>query len=515
MVGVTAGTAPGSGTTKTKTRPDQETQSQAVELAPHEFAVNFLFNEYGLTPFFAADHQVKVGDGSKQAVFRLDGERWRVTLYYQESGIVHPGQRIPSGTEWQLDQMREFRLTVKRHPEEDPVGQQGFEAHLAPRWQGMKGEQGNGTVTEISIPDGIEEGINVRVWGSNIAFERYLPLLQQAATAVDIRSEYFAEPHPYSNVQDAEKYARVHKTASGAVHARDGPLASMGHLLEHDRTGYRKTVQNDQDNHGDDLPGFYHTVTLDPQRVREVFPTHELPVEVKHYYAKEAANLPDDDPLAHPKVGASYQVNHWDGKVGVSEEDLAQLEAELDRVVYSVLAEAGIDIAPLGSTADEANVEIDGMSPFVPDAYFDAEVGDQSVEPVVLDVARIRHQQESVVIKHIADGLSPVEWEALETLVTDGGEVSPIDIADEHGRHVESVRRALRQMDDLVAREYGEVRLKSEYIAEMVHDAVEEAREATRRAAETTAKAMEAGARIGVPTGRQGSDGRSRCSHRI
>ncbi len=452
--------------------------------ASHEFAANFLFDEYGLNPFFAADRRVKEGSGSQRSVFTDQGGEWTVTLYYQPSNIVYPGERLPSGTAWRLDEVREFRMTIARHGEEDPVGEQSFNAHLAPRWPGMEAESDDGTTHQISVPDGLEEAVNVHVQGSNIEFDRYRRLLQKAASAVDIRSEYFEELHEFSNVQDAERYVRVNRDDSGPVHARDGPIASMGHLLEHDRQGYRKVVQDDEDGHGNTLPGYYHTVTLGPRRIREAFPTHALPKEVKHYYAREAGNLPDDSPLAHPKVGVSYQVSRWDETLGASPESLERLERELDQTLLSVLADAGLDIAPER-----------GNGPFVDDAYFETERTEKGPDPVSLDLTRIRSSQESVVIRHLADGLSPIQWESLQTLVTDGGEVSPTDIATEHGRHVGSVRRALREIDDLVEREYGQVSLRSSYIAELVHDAVEEAREATRRAVEAGSKALEAAER--------------------
>jgi len=116
-------------------------------------------------------------------------------------------------------------------------------------------------------------------------------------------------------------------------------------------------------------------------------------------------------------------------------------------------------------------------------------------DPIGLDLTRVEQSQESVVVRHLEDGLSPVQWEAMETVVTDGGEVAPADIADGHGPHTESVRRALRDMEDLVEREYASVSLRSEYVAEMVHAAVDEARDTLERAAETTAKAMEAAER--------------------
>lgn len=459
---------------------------RAVAPAPHEFAANYLFAEDGLAPFFAADSQVKAGGGSQRGTFLDDGEEWVVTLYYQDSGIVHPGRETPTGTDWRLDEMREFRLSVKRHPSEDSVGEQDFNAHIAPRWQGMEVEQDDGERYELDVPADITEAVNVRINGSNIRFDRYQRLLRKAATAVGVNGRYFEQAHEYSNVQDAEMYVRVHKDASGPVHARDGPIASMGHLLEDDRRGYRKVVQDDTDDRGDKLPGYYHTVTLDRRRVREAFPDHRMPKEVKHYYAREALSFPEDHPLRHPKVGASYQTSLMpdDEHVSVDDESLRDLADELSQTVHSVLLDAGIDIAPEH-----------GSGAFVEDAYFEAEVTDDHREAVTLDLAHIRHEQETVVMKHVINGLSPVQRESLDTLVSDGGEVAPADIAAENGRHVDSVRRALREIDDMVQREYGAVSLRSNYVAELVHDAVQQARESFQKAADAGARAIEAAER--------------------
>ena len=177
-------------------------------------------------------------------------------------------------------------------------------------------------------------------------------------------------------------------------------------------------------------------------------------------------------------------MSRWDDTLGASAESLEQLERELDQTLLSVLADAGLDIA----------LER-GDGPFVEDAYFEIEPTESGPDPVSLDLTRIRSSQESVVVRHLADGLSPVQRESLQTLVADGGAVSPADIATDHDRHVGSVRRALRGIHDLVEREYAQVSLRSSYIAELVHDAVEEAREATQRAVEAGAKALEAAER--------------------
>lgn len=467
---------------------------RCIQPAPHEYDANHLYNKSGLNPYFAADRRIKDGDGSQVGYFEIDGEQWVTKLYFSDSNIVHPGEKLPTGTEWRIETIREYHLKVARHPEEDYIGEQSFVAHIAPRWQGMKGKTNSGDVREISVPEAIEEAVNVRVQGSNIKYERYHALLERGAESVGVRGDYFryevedgelVNPHPYSNVLDAEMYGRLNKKRSGPIHARDGPIAALGHYLEHDRTGYRKIVQNDDDGHGNNLPGYYHTVTLDPSRIKEAWPHHDLPKEIKHYYAREAYKKPKDDPLAHPKLGASYQRSRWNGKIGVSLDELAQLREELTETVLSVLAESGIPIAP----------PEDGHGPFVEDAYFSVETVERESEPLTLDLTTVHSEQESVVVRTLADGLSPVQWESIQTLVADGGEISPKDIADDHGRHVESVRRALRKMEELVDRKYGQVRLRSPFIAEQVHTAIKEAKDATRRAVETSAKAIHAAER--------------------
>jgi predicted transcriptional regulator len=131
---------------------------------------------------------------------------------------------------------------------------------------------------------------------------------------------------------------------------------------------------------------------------------------------------------------------------------------------------------------------------YVEDAIFENTNHHTDATIVDLDLTQIRHEQESVVYRHLVKdgGLSPVEQEALGTLVTDGGEVSPTDIAEAHERHIDTVYRALGRMHDLVEHEYGSVSLKSTYVAELVNDAITQAEAAVERATDATAHALEA-----------------------
>jgi len=364
----------------------------------HEFAQQLNYDG-SLEAHFGAARIIDESGGSKVTEFRATGERWLAKLYYQDSGIVAPGDVLPTGTAWEFDGVREHRIHISRHPDEDDVGEQKLNAHIRPRWEGMQTEKSDGSRRTLEIP--FREGVNVFLRGANVDAHRYQSLLRGAASALDMNPGHFRDPHESSTTQDAARYVRVHCDASGPIHARDGPIAQMGHLLENDRSGFREIKQNDTDGHGRDLPGYRHAVILGPNRVREAFPEHSAPVEVKHYYAREARSKSKDHPLRHPKLEVSYQVSKWDDSFGVSPEEIEDLKRELDRTLRAVLEDSGVTMTP-GA----------GGGPFVEDAYFPAERDElpESERPPKLNLTRIRNEQESIVIRQLTanGGLSPL-----------------------------------------------------------------------------------------------------------
>ena len=457
-----------------------------VEPSCHEFTANLNYNSHGLKPWLAADHVVKdVGGGTTLEGVNLDSfeKPVDVSIRYQDGNLLPPdGGETPAGTTLEHETIREFRIHVEEN--DGNGGLKSIDYHIRPRWYKQKAETSDGetiTLEPGGLTDAQTDGISVRAAGSNVAFEKYDQILREAAATLNINSWYFEEHHQTSNIQDAARYVRVDAEASGPIHARDGPLVGLAHVLENDRDGYRKLVQNDNDERDVQKPGFYHTATLGPQRVREVWPNHQLPVEIKHYYKKDYYERSDG--LAHPKLEAAYQTSRTGETLRYNDESIEQVKRELDECVYSVLSDAGLDLRAGGDT-------------YVADEIFAAENSMTDAGIVSLDLSEIRHEQEAVVYKHLIDGgLSPVEREALGTLVTDGGEVSPDDLAEQHDRHVDSVYRALDRMRDLVEHEYGSVSLKSTYVGELVHDAIQQAESAAERATQATAQALEAAER--------------------
>ncbi|MWV63297.1 hypothetical protein GRS48_00415 [Halorubrum sp. JWXQ-INN 858] len=444
---------------------------KAVETVPHEYAANYVYPD-GLGPWFGAARLCDA-TGSRRGSFRLDGETWRVTLSYQESGLAPPdGGTTPDGTRVEFDTLREFRLNAVV---DDDVGEKKVKALIQPRWRGLQSKSGKDAARPLWD---LGDAVNVRVNASNVEFDTVETVIQRAAGAVTLDPMHFENrTDAYSVVIDAARYVRLDDDVSGPIHGREGPIARMGHLLESDRSGYRKVVQDDTKR-----SGYYHTVTLGSTRVRECFPDHEIPRELKHYYARESESFPDDHPLAHPKVEASYQSSRWDRTLRPTDHD--DLVSELEETILATINEAGLPTQPLNDDGDG------GGRTYVPDAYFEASTIDRS-RVLPLNLERVESDQRNVVIRQLMNGLSPVELDSLQTLVADGGEVSPADIADQHDWHPDSVRRGLRRIEDMVIREHGSVALRSHYVAEQVVEAIDDACEGVRNAVGTAANALQ------------------------
>lgn len=446
---------------------------KVVRTAPHEYEAHYFFDGLGL--WLAADRITSDHGGALRGTFKVNGERWNVTLSFQESGLAPPDSGVtPGGTEIQHDTIREYRLNLVR---DDEVEEKKAKCHIAPRWKGLKSESGK-DAAKAAWDAG--DGSNVRINAANIEFERIQDLLERAAPAVNINSLHVSESNrreEYSNVTDAARYVRIDKRDSGPIHSREGPLARMSHLLESDRTGYRKVVQDDTKR-----SGYYHTVTLGPMRVRQAWPDHTIPREVKHYYIENPGAYPDTHPLSNPKLEVSYQQSRWDESLGVEDHD--RITEEINQSIWSVLESADLPLSP----------DDEGGEAFISDAYFAAETTETDRLPT-LNLSRVKSDQRNVVVRQLADGLSPTEWGSVKTLVSDGGDVSPKDIAEEHDFHPDSVRKALRRISDMVERDHGSVSLRSHYVAEQVAEAVEEAKESVSEAVNAASHALESAER--------------------
>lgn len=459
--------------------------AELLEPSWHEVDVNLVFDDrgeccsHGLEPFYAAEKIVRENDGSKRARCRVGEHSVSVKLYYQNSGIGslnHPSA--------DLETIREFRITWEIIDEEDDVGECSGNIHIAPRTPNMTDQNGN----EISTPGDLT-GVNCRVLGSNYPLKRYGELLHRATTALGFDSRYFSGDRihqEYSNIQDAARYVRVIRDHSGPIHAVDGVLARISNLLANDREGYRKHVADDTE-----APGYYHTATIGPKRASELIDQHHLPKELKHYLPREAKNIDRSSPLYHPKVEAALQTSRANEPVGWKERD--RVGRELDEALLNLLQWEGFPVTEdeLQDDDRDGGDPPGGRGPYVADQYFEAETTRRQRRLLDDPTPQLQNHQETLVMRHIADGFEESDADVLDVLVADGGEISPDEIADSTGWHIETVYRAIDRLEDLVEHHYGELSLRSHHIATQVAEYVQAARESAEDAAETLVRSLE------------------------
>lgn len=477
--------------------------TRLVTLNSHEFDAhwNFIYSpdnsetDDRLRPFWAFEHVIRECDGSKRVVVEHAGREIVGKLYFQESGIEslnHPSEDVET--------IREYRIAW--HWRDDPERDNPFSGNFHIRPRHPKAVDSDGIRIGADWPD--FTGVNVRVQGSNLDFREYLPLFRKLVTKLGISRRYWRDKwlDDSSNIRDAERYVRLDGQESGPIHAVNGPIPRIANLLSDDRSGYRKHVADDRG-----TEGHYHTATIGADRARELIQLHNLPKEIKHYYGKHPESVDDDHPIAYPKLGASYQASldsetlYWD--------QLDRLYRELDEVVLNVLRWAGLSVAAedieddldTGAryTADEQDTDDseglyhrldDAPGPYVDDAYHRVEFRHRQLRLVEDPLPEIEADQESVVIRALSDGLEESDFDVLETLVTDGGDVAPADVADDHDWHLETIYAAVDRLDEVVEHSYGELSLRSHHVARRVVEAVEAAQEAGKNAIETAAKAL-------------------------
>lgn len=442
--------------------------SRFLRTAPHEFDANLVFGEEGLKPFFAFERVIRDVGGSAERSIEIEDDRVQATLYYQESGIGSLNH-----SESDLDTIREFRVTWTF---QDAVGEKSGTFHVAPRTPNMVDKSGD----PISTPPNLV-GVNVRAQGSNLEFEEYPALFRRLVSAFGINAGYFetGKIHEHSNIQDAARYVRIERDLSGRFHATDGALARIAHVLANDREGFRQHKADDRI-----APGYNHTTQVGPMRAGELVDGHQYPKRVKHYLPREPEAFDPDDPLYHPKLEVGYQTNLDRDSPGWA--SLDQVTRELDELLLNVLEWEDLPASP---PDDARRRGLDSV--FVEDQYFRIETERRGRSITPDPTPKMKDRQENVVIRHLKDGLEESDFEVLQALVTDGGEISPSDLADETGRHLETIYRALSRMDDLVEHTYGEVALRSPFIAEQVTQAVQHAEDALVTAAETAGQALE------------------------
>lgn len=437
-----------------------------VETAPHECEGNLIFCEYGLSPYWALSKLCWEGfDGHTDGPLdvELDGEDWTVEFWGTRGGLApRPADSVGG------DQLYEFWIKT-RGP-----GQQKASFHIAPRFSDMRHFE---TGEPISTPfDHIaaEEGVNVRFSGSNLEPAAYPQLLQAFVQelahrgGLHLNPAYFASQiHEMSNITAYERYVRLNRTWSSKLVGQTGIMHRLLTLCATER-GSKAEYRIDNE----EIVGKNHRVLLPKQDAQRLISGHQYGKQLKHYHPKHVRTDDDGDPLYHPKVGVLLKKS-LNGHAFKWSERRA-LRREIDETLINALYWSDIPVQADATT-------------YVADDHFGAET---AADPVRLDTdptPDMEATQEALLVTVLRD-LCDSDLEVLETLVSDGDQQHPRELADRTDRGISTIYRALQRMEGLIRNENAAVSFVSTKIKQEIAGIVESTERQLQNAADRVAK---------------------------
>ncbi|KZN23908.1 hypothetical protein A4G99_13845 [Haladaptatus sp. R4] len=403
---------------------------------------------------FRDDGALKAEFGVPDDIAETTGrERWELEFSFSDSKL-----KPWRDSSFRIENVREY--SVKMHPagvenHRDALRKASF--NVRPRWPNLESEDG---YRDPSNPHDLL-GIDVEYTGSNIDPRVYPKLFYQAMGVLqgqqgkkwsnptyipydDVRPENI---HHSSNITDGELYVRLDKDLTGPLYAIDGPIHRISMLLADERRGYAKSIRDDRE-----CEGYYHVATIDHERAGELLGGHVLGKEFKHYHVRNPDAVEGDATLEHPKFGVALQNSVTDRTVYW--DDLRRVETELDEALLNALDWTDIPIRPDGQV-------------YVEDDVFEV-TGERRFRNLVPNRLPSIQQEQHDDVMRVVPNLAPTDVEIAEELLTDGGQIAPKNLAEDLGRHIDTVYTSLKRLGSIVVHEYGDVRLRSKNVAQEI-----------------------------------------------
>lgn len=437
-----------------------------VETVPHECEGNLIYCEHGLSPYWALSKLCWQGfDGGtdKPIETTIDGDPWTIEFWGHRGGIAPRPTDDVGG-----DQLYEYRIKT-RGP-----GEQKASYHLTPRFTDMRHfETGERISTPFDhIPE--DEGINLGFQGSNLEPARYPQLFQQfvdvlaRAGGTHINPDYFAsEIHEMSNITTYERYVRINRTWSPKLVGHTGIMHRLLTLCAAER-GSKVEYRIDNE----EIVGKNHRVILGKQDAQRLISGHRYGKQIKHYHPKHVRTSDKGDPLYHPKVGVLLKKSlnghafKWT--------DRRSLRRELDETLVNLLYWSDVPIRADPTT-------------YIADDHFEAKEAPKSVNLEADPTPEFEASQEALLVTTLRN-LCDSDVEVLETLVTDGGQQHPEDLATRTERGISTIYRSLKRLQGVVRNENATVTFASKKIEQEIAGIVESTEHQIANAGDRIAK---------------------------
>ncbi|EMA24646.1 DUF7845 domain-containing protein [Haloarcula argentinensis] len=441
------------------------TVDDVIALQPHRLAANLLFDDHGLSPYWAISSQFEPDLDEQDRTFTYNGRDWEITnSAYWEGKLAAPDAASWDGA------MNEFKISV--YEEDDPHNEYGADLTFRPGYPDARHVDTGDLIG--GIPTECPESIRLQVEATNLSKPELLGLLQSLASHLDVNPDYFTDAHAWSSIYGIELYGRIDReTAVGQIAGKGGVLEHMAQFSNGRGRGEHKWDH-------EQIKAHYEAVSLSPDLWERLLPDQTLAKRLKCYQPQWVRSEDDgDDPLYHHKIECQFWKGYYpDGEDSLDWSGYSYAIDEMRETIINALNWAGVDFTP--------NEDV-----WVDDPYFTVQSGDSSVEVFPNPMPDLEQQERGDARDTLADpDTTSGEWDVLVAM-TDGGGRHYDEIAQEAGRSPSTVYRAAERFDDILEIENGVVRFQDgvirdeiSKIAQRVRDMKDTAMDSMRRIAE-------------------------------
>ncbi|MFC4408597.1 DUF7845 domain-containing protein [Haloarchaeobius iranensis] len=435
---------------------------------PHEFEAYLKYPQYGLGPYqLLAKAIVGRFDGYAEFETEIDGERWEIQCNYSKTGIApRPSDNIAGEALYSWD------ITCKGE------GRRKFSPIIEPRFQNMRHRESGDELgfgkrwwTRFGT-----EGVDVELKASNVEPEEVPKLLHGIFDAVathaglSMNSRYFTDqPSPaHSRVTAYERYVRVRREIASKLLASGTMMKAMHLLADEKGTKAEYKVNNEE------IVGYMHRLWVDPESAQKLIPSHRYGFQFKHYHPKHVKSDPEN-PLYHPKIGVLINQER-NGGDPIVWRDLEDAEREIEETLLNFLDWGSVPTDPDPGT-------------YVEDDHFRPAAREETVAMYDDPTPQIEAEQEHLLVTSLRD-MTDADLDVLDQLLTDGGGQHYEEIAEETGRGVSTIYRALKRLGAVLENDDGVVSFASRKFHDELKGIIESTEHQVKNAADRAAKIL-------------------------
>jgi predicted transcriptional regulator len=224
----------------------------------------------------------------------------------------------------------------------------------------------------------------------------------------------------------------------------------------------------------EEIVGKNHRAVIPKADAKRILSGHRYGKQIKHYHPKHVRKSDANDPLYHPKVGVLLKKSltgsafDWHRR--------RKLRREIDETLINLLYWSDVPVHP-------------ALTTYVPDDHFEVREADRQVGLESDPTPEMETNQETLLVTTLRD-MCDSDVSVLESLVRDGEDQHPRELAQNTEHGLSTIYRALQRLDGIVRNDGANVSFASRKFHQEITGIVESVEHHIENAADRAAQIL-------------------------